>query len=178
MKDKCVLTEYTISSGLPRRLVLGLVSDLHESDPKDVLEILRKISPDLILVAGDTFERHGGTKDTQRGSDEGSVERMLRHLLMKLDDIFEVVFGKRDFNPEYSRRFLMEAGKIAPVFLSPGNHEWYFLPKDLDIMKESGTKLLDNRDCKVYIKDMTIRIGGLSSVPDIRWLNGFWAKDG
>lgn len=178
MKDKCVLTEYTISSGLPRRLVLGLVSDLHESDPKDVLEILRKISPDLILVAGDTFERHGGTKDTQRGSDEGSVERMLRHLLMKLDDIFEVVFGKRDFNPEYSRRFLMEAGKIAPVFLSPGNHEWYFLPKDLDIMKESGTKLLDNRDCKVYIKDMTIRIGGLSSVPDIRWLNGFCAKDG
>lgn len=178
MKDTCVLTEYRITTHLPYSLKLGLVSDLHESDPEDALILLKKEAPDLIMIAGDTLERHGGTKDTQRDVHEGKLERLLRHLLMKLDDIFEYLFGKRDHDPAYAWHFLEEAGKIAPVFLSPGNHEWYFLPKDLEIMKKAGVRLLNNADCVFSIKGVSIRIGGFSSVPDEKWLEEFGRKDG
>lgn len=178
MNDNHVLTEYTVPSGLPEKLTLGLVSDLHERDPKEVLKLLRQGNPDFIMVAGDTFERCGCSRDTQKTQDESIPKRMLRHMLIRMDDLFEYVSGEQKHDPEYAYQFLREAGKIAPVFLSPGNHEWYFLPEDRKVMEESGTRLLDNTDCEIPIKDGRVRIGGLSSEPDFRWLDEFSSKDG
>lgn len=178
MKDNYVLTEYTVTAGLPEKLTLGLVADLHECDPEEVLMLLRQGNPDLIMVAGDTFERHGMGKETQRMTEESVLEKLLRKVLMRLDDLFEHVSGERDSDSEYACQFLREAGKIAPVFLSPGNHEWYFLPEDLDIMHENGIKLLDNADCDAGIKGTAVCIGGLSSIVDFQWLDEFCAKDG
>ena len=178
MKDKFILTEYKVTAGLPGKLTLGLIFDLHEHDSQEVLALLRQGKPDMIMVAGDTFERHGESRDTMRTTKEGSLEKLLRGILMKADDVLELVFGKYEHDTEYAWRFLREAGKIAPVFLSVGNHEWYFLPEDEKVMKESGAKLLDNADCLVYIKGMAVRIGGLSTVADVEWLDRFCAKDG
>ena len=38
--------------------MIGLVSDLHEQAPDDVLQILRETRPDVIAVTGDTLERY------------------------------------------------------------------------------------------------------------------------
>lgn len=178
MRDDCVLTEYRVYADLPAKLTLGLVSDLHECNPGEVLALLRQGKPDLILVAGDTFERHGVGKDTHREPDEGKLEKILRYVLMRLDDLFERVSGAPDQDSEYAYRFLREAGKIAPVFLSTGNHEWYLLPEDMAVMKECGVRLLDNMDCEVIVKGMMIRIGGLSSEPDQEWLDAYCEKRG
>lgn len=178
MNNPCVLTEYTVDAGLPKRLTLGLVSDLHEQEPEQVLELLCRGKPDLILVPGDTFERHGEVLDTLRIPDEGRMRRLLRGAIMKADDIFEYVAGKPVHTSEYAYRFLREAGTIAPVYLSPGNHEWYFLPEDREVIKKSGCVLLDNQERKVRIAGMTLRIGGFSSVPDLHWVREFSSRDG
>lgn len=178
MNQKYVLTEYVISAGMPSSLTIGLVSDLHECDPGEVLALLRQGRPDLIMVAGDTFERHEGSEDTLQKSDEGMLQRLLRGALMKLDDLFEWVFGECSHDSENAYHFLREAGRIAPVFLSLGNHEWYLLPEDRKVMRESGTELLDNADCEIHIKNMKMCIGGLSSEADIGWLEKFCGKEG
>lgn len=178
MMHKCVLTEYTIDSSLTAPLTLGLVSDLHECDPQQVLSLLRQGSPDLIVVSGDTFERHEECKNTLVGIKEGKAEKLLRGMLMKLDDLFEIVAGKWEHAPEYAYQFLREAAGIAPVFLSLGNHEWYLLPEDIEIMKDAGTRLLDNAACRVHVKGTELHIGGLSTNADLQWLGSFCAKDG
>lgn len=93
MKDKFILTEYKVTAGLPGKLTLGLISDLHEHDPQEVLALLRQGKPDMIMVAGDTFERHGSDRDTIRTAEEGILEKMLRRILMQADDLFERIFG-------------------------------------------------------------------------------------
>lgn len=178
MKDNFVLTEYTVAAGLPEKLTLGLVSDLHESEPEKVLTLLRKGNPDFIMVTGDTFERHGTSRDTQRMPEESKMAKLLRQMLMRLDDFFECIFGKGNYDSEYAYHFLREVGKIAPVFLSLGNHEWYLLPEDLKMIKSCGINLLDNADCDVFVKDTKMHIGGLSSMADFEWLDEFCAKDG
>lgn len=178
MKNKFVLTEYTVTAGLPGKLTIGLISDLHEHDPQEVLALLRKGKPNVIMVAGDTFERHGEGKDTIRTAEEGILQKMLRLILMKADDLFEWIFGEHKHEAEYAYQFLREAGRIAPVYVSIGNHEWYLLPEDLEVIEESGARLLDNADCKICIDGITVRIGGLSPDADLEWLNKFCAKDG
>lgn len=178
MKNKYVLTEYTISAGLPQALTIGLVSDLHECVPEKILELLRRGSPDLILIAGDTFERHGMNRDTERGSDEGFFSKLLRKALMGLDDVFGLIAEKREHDSAYAYLFLQEAGKMAPVYISLGNHEWYLLPEDLESIEASGTILLDNADSKVCVKGTEFYIGGLSSEPDFKWLDTFCDKRG
>ena len=177
MAEKHRLTEYFLTVGLEKKLTIGLVADLHERDPEWVLRLLRQEKPDLILVAGDTFERHGECRDTQQ-LEEGRAGRLVRHALMKADDFIEVLLGEGVHDTEAAYRFLREAGSIAPVFLSSGNHEWYFTPEDLAVMKESGTTLLENGDCEIRRDGETIRIGGLSGIPDLHWVREFAQKDG
>lgn len=178
MKSKYVLTEYTVPAGLPKKLTLGLVSDLHECVPDEILELLRQGNPDFIMVAGDTFERHGKCKDTQRGMNEGLANRLIRRILMKLDDLFECIFGEWKHDPEDAYRFLRDASRIAPVFLSLGNHEWYLRTEDLKVLEENGAILLDNADSEICIEGSRAYIGGLSSMVDLEWLDEFCAKAG
>lgn len=178
MKEKFVLSEYTIPAGLQGKLTIGLVSDLHESDPREALRCLHQGKPDLIMVAGDTFERHGKGKDTQIVQEESWTQKILRCALMKMDDLFDRISGEKNRDSGYAYQFLQEAGQIAPVFLSVGNHEWYFLPEDWKVMKGSGAVLLDNDECEVRIEGILLRIGGLSSDVDPGWLERFCEKDG
>lgn len=177
MKDLYVLTEYTIPAGLPEPLTIGLVSDLHERDAGEILALLQKGKPDLIMVAGDTFERRDGL-DGRRWRERTLGRRMLRYALKIADDLFELFTGKKEHDPEHAYRFLREAGRIAPVFLSLGNHEDYLLPADRKALRESGTMLLDNADCEFRVGSVPVRIGGLSSDADLEWLADFCRKDG
>lgn len=176
--DEVVMTEYNMHADIPQKITLGLVSDLHEHSPKKVLELLRNNPPDLIMIPGDIFERHGRSKDTYRGYEEGRIEKMLRLALMKVDDLFDILTGEKESSPEYGYEFFYEASKIAPVFYSLGNHEWFLTEKDQAVLKECGVKLLDNTDCEVVVKGIKLHIGGLSSQADLEWLDRFCDIDG
>ena len=55
------LTEYTLKNKkFPGKYVFALVSDLHGNNPTKALEILRGLSPDIILAPGDIFEPLNG----------------------------------------------------------------------------------------------------------------------
>lgn len=177
-RSQYILTEYTVCTKLSISLKVGLVSDLHESDPKEVLSLLRQGKPDMIMVPGDTFERHGPGRDIRFMPEEGVGKRILRKVMMRLDDLFEFLTEGREHHCEYAYQFMQEAGKIAPVFVSLGNHEWYLTGEDRRIMKESGVTLLDNRDCLFQIRGESVRIGGLSSNRDLSWLDDFSKKAG
>lgn len=178
MKEKYVLTEYQLNADLPRAITLALVTDLHEHDPGPVLALLRKAAPDLILVAGDTFERNESGSDPRSRSDYGTMSRLVHGVIRWLDDLAErfMAAGRRD--PANGYRFIREAAEIAPVYLSLGNHEWYLDEQDRALFEQTGVTLLDNWDVTVTVKGETLRVGGLSSRVDLDWLERFADKDG
>ncbi len=51
------ITEYSIKKKkFPGKYVFALVSDLHGSDPTEIIKILEDMKPDFILAPGDVFE--------------------------------------------------------------------------------------------------------------------------
>lgn len=60
------LTEYKITTDkLDNGLVFALISDLHGDDPNEIIDILKGVSPDFILAAGDIFEHLDGNHDDE-----------------------------------------------------------------------------------------------------------------
>lgn len=178
MKESFVLTEYQWNTGFPQRITLALVTDLHEHDPSQVLPLIRQAKPDLVLVAGDTFERHACGADPRSRKDYGMLARAAHGVLLWLDDLLGRPLAAVRGDPANAYRFIREAAKIAPVYMSLGNHEWYLEDEDRALLAETGTTLLDNQDCTVLVRGTTLRIGGLSSGMDLPWLERFAEKDG
>ena len=54
--DTMITTEYSVAG--PADITIAIVADLHEFEPKPVLEILASTRPDVIAVPGDLFENH------------------------------------------------------------------------------------------------------------------------
>lgn len=135
----------------------AIISDLHNSDVTEAIEILKSAHPNFILAPGDIFESLDG--DAKKAGENGFL-------------------------------LLSAAAKIAPTFVSLGNHElggahsWLPRPKkELDkpliseenrkLINESGAILLENE----YMLLDSLAIGGLSSgargEPDTSWLDDF-----
>ena len=74
--------------------------------------------------------------------------------------------------------FLRDISDLAPVFMSVGNHEWYFTAEDEKFFADHGITVLDNADVQVTIKGKKLRIGGLSTRYDLKWLKEYSQKDG
>ena len=150
-------TEYEIPS--PVNCTIALVTDLHEYDPEPVLEILRDEKPDVIAVAGDTLERH------HRGENLDKGDRSLASCLICAGIQAAEALGallhleSREVQTENAYHFFREAGKIAPVVLSRGNHELFLTPEDRAVMAEVGVTLLDNESAEIG----GILFGGLTS---------------
>lgn len=162
---KMRVSSYDIAAGgLPGDLKAALVTDLHQREPEEVISALQSIRPDLICMAGDILERNDiGTDPRQLGTADWARAANARFHR-----------GRKRGNSENAYHLFREAGKLAPVFMSVGNHEWYFQEEDQLAMAHSGVILLDNQDAKWK----GIRIGGLSSAPDLQWLKDFSEKDG
>lgn len=133
-------TEYQIPAPLNR--TIALVSDLHEFDPTEVLEILRQERPDVIAVAGDMLERYGGGENPQRGY----VSARFTGMLIQAAELLAMALPREKQHRcrEYAYRFFREACQIAPVVMSRGNHEGYLAPEDRAVLAEAGVTLLDN----------------------------------
>lgn len=173
-----VTTEYTLHAPIQGEVRLALVSDLHEHDPAPVLQSLAVLKPDLITVAGDTFERHDQGTDP-RWHGRKAPPPLIAPLKKSVNRLTYAVMGSGEKTcPAYSYAFLHKAGQIAPLFVSLGNHEWYLSAQDKKQLADAGATLLDNADCAVSIGENRLLLGGLSSAADPQWLKHFARKPG
>ena len=150
-------TEYTLPSKV--RCTIGLVSDLHEQDPDDVLQILRETRPDVIAVTGDTLERHRRGDHLAKG--DSSCSSRLVYAGIHMAESLAAIFcpALQVTHPENAYRFFEEAGRLAPVVLCRGNHKQYLTPQDLSAMEHAGVTILDNDSAEIN----GILFGGLPS---------------
>ena len=96
--SKAVLTEYTVASERVRSpLKIALVSDLHERRALDILSMLKASKPDMIAVAGDTFERFNTSVYVPRVVKSMSFfRRLVLNVLCYINYALTFVFGRRN----------------------------------------------------------------------------------
>ena len=109
---------------------IALLPDLHGYSFESILPSLRTHRPDMIAVAGDVLY--------------GSIPENDRSPLETQGNVLP---------------FLTNCASIAPVFFSLGNHEWMLDERDLEVIRSTGTVVLDNE----WIEWNGLIIGGLTS---------------
>lgn len=121
----------------PVRMTIALLTDLHNRPARRVIDSLAAHRPDVICVAGDLISGYAPEGDE-------AVVRSQRHILP----------------------FLSECRKLAPTFVSLGNHDCLLSEDDLKLIRQTGVTLLDDDWCD----SCGVVIGGLSSgrVPQYR----------
>ena len=181
MAKNAVLTEYRLAcSQLRQPLTIAHVSDLHERDASDILALLQTVQPDLIAVTGDCFERYRQGETDERFRRKHSPLRAVVYLLAYLANGFFALFsrGGNRREPESVQRFMEQAVKTAPVFVSLGNHEEVLTGEDYAVLRACGATLLDNAGTDFSVGDTVLHIGGLSTDADEKWLHGFVRQRG
>ena len=116
---------------------IAILSDIH--DKAFDLSLLVKEKVDLILVPGDICSDHLSEEAWEQ------TDRAERPIQWKCPNVALNLFQKLP--------------KIAPTFYSLGNHESRWNEIDKQIVRDSGTVLLDNEFCRFN----DILIGGISS---------------
>ena len=117
---------------------IALVTDTHNHPADDVLYSLERNHPDIICIAGDFVY----------------ARLPKRRLKMK--------------KSPYAMDLLKGCSKLAPVFVSIGNHEWMLNKRDMKMIRSAGVTLLDNeyvhyRHRKSDGVETELVIGGFSS---------------
>jgi len=177
--QKPVVTHYTFDTGqhLSEPVRIAHVSDLHERDCDDILAMLKEQKPDVIMVTGDTFERYDNRP--QYDFYRKPVKRLIVSALHYANYLFVLLMPKeKKASVEYAHSFLSESVKIAPVYMSMGNHEQKLLDEDYEFLSGNGIHLLDNADMPLTIKDFECVLGGMSCWDYEEWLPTYLAKDG
>lgn len=179
MMSKAVVTRYRIDSGLAlsRPVRIAHVSDLHERDCGDILEMIRAKNPDLIMITGDTFERYDNRP--QYDFEHRPLKRLIINILHYGNYVLNKLMPpQKKPDEEYVCRFLREAVKLAPVYMSLGNHEQKLLDRDYQFLRGTGVVLLENADIPVTVRDFHFTLGGMSVWDYEEWLPTFLKKDG
>ena len=180
--DSIQVTNYEMNTELGLRL--ALVTDLHSMPYDDLLVLLQRERPDAILLAGDTLERH---EEGESEWDFLSMEQWqflpemkspMVSLMRVLDRLVEHKGIEAEEEEDLGLGFLRNIISLAPVFMSVGNHEWYFTAEDERFFAGHDITVLDNADVQVTIKGKKLRIGGLSTRYDLKWLKEYSQKDG
>ena len=114
----------------PIHLSIALLDDLHNGPYQSIIDSLTVHRPDMICIAGDLIYSITPTEDTPVVQIESNV-----------------------------LPFLVACRKLAPTFVSLGNHEWMLSDTDFQLIRSTGVTLLDNNWCVWN----GLVIGGLSS---------------
>ena len=114
-------------------LSIALIADTHNHSADDVIRSLKRNKVDIICIAGDF------------------VYAPLPEDGLKMEESI------------YAMELLEECARLAPCFVSIGNHEWMLCERDLAIIRSTGVYLLDNSYLSYPSQEGTILIGGLSS---------------
>ncbi len=184
MGANAVITEYTVTTVYDfSRIRIAQISDLHSRKADDILDLLRDCAPDIIAVTGDTFERYDNKPQYEYRDEDDRfhpVKWFVIHAMHFVNNLLMLTIPKdRKASDENARHFLRTAAKIAPVYLSLGNHEDTLLDCDYRFLSECGITLLDNAYTKVTVNDFSFYLGGMSSheyedfLKDFSELRGF-----
>lgn len=114
----------------PIHMSIALLTDLHNRPYQSIIDSLTVHRPDMICIAGDLIYSITTTEDTPAIQRESNV-----------------------------LPFLVACRKLAPTFVSLGNHEWMLSDADFQLIRSTGVTLLDNSWCDWN----GLVIGGLSS---------------
>ena len=180
--SKAILRRYRVCcGGLENDIRIALLSDLHERSADDIVRLIIPEKPDIIAISGDTFERFfdcddcGEKPKRRRSVFAGALIRTGQALNSALRNTID-----RKNQPDAMNvfRVLEKCGRLAPTFISLGNHEEELLDDDLLHIKRFGAILLDNADTGITVKGQRILIGGLSCQYDEKWLESFCNNDG
>lgn len=177
--SKAVLTRYTVDSGLhlSQPVRIAHISDLHERDCDDILAMVKREKPDLIMVTGDTFERYDNRP--QYDFEHRPVKRLIINAIHWSNYLLTKLLPEpQKAHTENARRFLRRARMLAPVYLSLGNHEQKLRDDDLRFLDDAGVVLLDNADTQVSLRDLHFTLGGMSCWDYEQWLPTFLDKKG
>lgn len=147
---KMITTRYKISAPVKNSLRIALAADLHDRPGGEVLKHLKQEQPDLILAAGDIMERctEGESQYTKAEMDAWQGLRKKNKIASgAMKTVMKIGYSMHEKH-EFSEGsvFLKKASEIAPVFYSPGNHEWYFTKEDQKVFSENRIFLLENED--------------------------------
>ena len=183
MKQQAVTTEYTVTAGrLSCPLTVALATDIHERNADDILRLIEQAKPDIIAVAGDTLERYPDPDEREEEEPHERRSLLLRILAViafALNSVIRVLFDRKNRpDPENAYRFLRRAARLAPVYVSLGNHEKKLLPEDYAFFERNGITLLDNADASFIWHGDVVRVGGLSTLYDEQWLQEYAQSDG
>ncbi len=145
-----VETWYEISDKY--NLTLAVLADIHSRKINEVLAILKKKRPDIILIPGDFVD---GVK----------VEKAKDHKELIDDAVF----------------LLNQVSFIAPTYCSLGNHEKHFFLPEIEKLYKSNTIVLQEQYIKIkqdiYIGGLSSGINYFdkmqSQIPDIHFINNF-----
>lgn len=177
--SKAVRTDYVVDTGrhLSEPVRIAHVSDLHERNCDDILALLKASDPDLIVVTGDTFERYDNRP--QYHFEHRPIKRLIINMIHYSNYLLVKLLPQRNkADIRNAHRFLREAVKLVPVYMSLGNHEQKLLREDYRFLSESGITLLDNADMPVEVKGFRFTLGGMSVWDHEAWLPTFLEKDG
>lgn len=183
MGTEMVVTRYK-NPGKHLGLRLALVTDLHNCEHTTLIQLLREEQPDAILCAGDILERHDESLYEWTGAKMDDVinsigkQNCMEKIMWFMDRLTERTGRATHEDDDTAIEFLKRLPSIAPTFYSVGNHEWYFTDADYQVFEKFGITLLDNVDREVQINGVDVRIGGLSTRYDLKWLKEFSRKDG
>lgn len=181
MSHKAVLTEYDIAAPqLNAPTKIALVSDLHERKADDIIVLIRTAKPDFIAIAGDTFERYDNEANKPHKTSRFNLPKwILINTAYYVNKFLMLFFGRNNkADTQLTYEFLRQASKIAPVFMSLGNHEEKLSDEDYKIIGDLNIKLLENCDTTFRVNGNTLRIGGKSTFYGEEWLKNFAGKDG
>lgn len=171
------IQEYSMEG--PVNLRIGLIADLHERNSRQVLDAVLRSRPDILCFAGDTFERVHIPWDKNHFSQMPLLHRLLCRVGYGINDVLERITGfSEQTDPQEVYDLLGELPRALPVFLSLGNHDSALSQTDLEVLRERGVPVLDNGCVSFLWENQRIWIGGLSTCPDLQWLDGFAAKPG
>ena len=177
--SKAVITRYTVNTGqrLSEPVRIAQVSDLHERNCDDILSMLKVEKPDVIMVTGDTFERYDNRP--QYEFEHRPLKRLIINTIHYSNYILTKFEPKRlKADEENVLRFLREAVKTAPVYMSLGNHEQKLMYRDYVFLKQQGITLLDNADMEMEVKGFRFLLGGMSCWDFEEWFPTYCEKDG
>ena len=160
----------------------ALISDVHDMNYGNLIEVVKAANPDVIFLAGDIIERTNvelaGLSFEEMESWQTRVYG--RNIVMDtIGRILDAICTGEGYEKEhYGLEFIEQVSAIAPVYYSRGNHEWYYLEDDLKLFKRCGVILLNNEDVETEIKGQKVRIGGSSTKYDLEWLKEYSVKAG
>ncbi len=177
--SRAVTTRYRIETGCHLRepVRIAHVSDMHERNCDDILSMLKKARPDAVMVTGDTFERYDNRPqyDFYRRPIKKAIISTVHYTNYVLNQLMP---KSKKANVANVHRFLSESAKIAPVYMSLGNHEQKLMKEDYRFLEENGIVLLENKDIDVELRGFRFTLGGMSVWDYESWLPVFLSKKG